>query len=66
MDPNWKQPYTMMWSLDVQNQITPSMVFDLGYYGSAGRRPISRGSVQRAGLYQSKQSRVYVVDQRRI
>jgi hypothetical protein len=26
-----------MWSLDVQHQITPSTVFDVGYYGSAGR-----------------------------
>jgi len=35
--PNWKQPYSMMWSLDVQYQLTPSMTFDIGYYGGAGR-----------------------------
>jgi len=35
--PNWKQPYTMMWSLDLQHQLTPSMTFDIGYFGSAGR-----------------------------
>jgi len=35
--PNWKQPYTMMWSFDVQHQITPSTVLDVGYYGSVGR-----------------------------
>jgi hypothetical protein len=35
--PNWKQPYTMMWSLDLEHQLTPSMTFDIGYYGSAGR-----------------------------
>jgi hypothetical protein len=35
--PNWKQPYSMMWSLDVQRQVTPSTSVDIGYYGTAGR-----------------------------
>ena len=37
VSPNWKQPYSMMWSLDVQRQLTSSMTFDVGYYGSVGR-----------------------------
>jgi hypothetical protein len=35
--PNWKQPYSMMWSLDLEHQLAPSMMLDLGYFGSAGR-----------------------------
>jgi hypothetical protein len=38
--PNWKQPYSMMWSLDVQRQITKSTIFDVGYYGNVGRHLI--------------------------
>jgi hypothetical protein len=38
--PNWKQPYSMMWSLDMQHQFTPTTVFDIGYYGSVGRHLI--------------------------
>jgi hypothetical protein len=30
----WKTPYTQEWSLDVQQQLTPDTVFDMGYYGS--------------------------------
>jgi hypothetical protein len=35
--PHWKQPYSMMWSFDVQQQLTPSTILDVGYYGTAGR-----------------------------
>lgn len=56
--PNWKQPYSMMWSLDLQHQLTPSMTFDVGYYGSAGRHLVgvldvnqpSPGAFQSIGL----------------
>ncbi len=34
---NWNLPYTQMYSLDVQHQITPKTMFDIGYYGSQGR-----------------------------
>jgi len=27
-------PYTQQWSLDMQHQITPSTIFDIGYYGA--------------------------------
>ena len=50
VDPNWKQPYTMMWSLDIQNQFTPSTVFDIGYYGSAGRHLIGVVDINQAPL----------------
>src|SRR5262249_22224147 len=33
---NWKQPYTQEWSLDLQRQLAPSWVLDVGYYGSKG------------------------------
>jgi outer membrane receptor protein involved in Fe transport len=29
--PNWKQPYSMMWNLDYQYQMTSSTIFDIGY-----------------------------------
>jgi hypothetical protein len=35
--PNWKQPYSEMWNLDWQHQITSSMTIDVGYYGNVGR-----------------------------
>ena len=37
VNPNWKQPYSMMWNLDFQRQLTPTVLFDIGYYGTAGR-----------------------------
>jgi hypothetical protein len=38
--PHWKQPYSMMWNLDVQHQLTPTTVLDVGYYGTEGRHLI--------------------------
>lgn len=38
--PNWKQPYSEMWNLDVQHQLTPTLMFDIGYYGNVGRHLI--------------------------
>jgi len=35
-DPNWKQPYTQQWSLDIQQQIQTGLFFDIGYYGQKG------------------------------
>lgn len=35
IEPKWKTPYTQEWSLDVQQQLTPNTIFDLGYYGSS-------------------------------
>jgi Carboxypeptidase regulatory-like domain len=34
---NWDLPSTQMYSLDVQHQITPKSMLDVGYYGSQGR-----------------------------
>jgi len=34
--PNWSQPYTQQWSFDVQREIMPSLLFDIGYYGQKG------------------------------
>ena len=45
----------MMWSFDVQNQLRPSLLFDLGYYGSAGRHLVGVVDVNQplAGAFQS-------------
>lgn len=53
--PNWKQPYSMMWSLDVQHQFTPSTTFDIGYYGGAGRHLVGVVDVNQPapGAFQS-------------
>jgi hypothetical protein len=56
--PNWKQPYTMQWSLDMQHEITPTTTMDIGYYGSVGRHLIGvidineprPGAAQAAGI----------------
>lgn len=34
---NWNLPYTQMYSLDYQYQLTPKTMIDIGYYGSLGR-----------------------------
>jgi hypothetical protein len=34
---NWNLPYTQMYSLDLQHQIAPKAMLDIGYYGSQGR-----------------------------
>jgi len=34
---NYKQPYSQMFSLDVQHQFSHTTTFDVGYYGSLGR-----------------------------
>ncbi len=40
-DPNkWALPYSQMFSLDVQRQLSPSMSLDVGYYGNLGRHLI--------------------------
>ncbi len=33
----WKPPYTQQFDLDFQRQITPSAMFDIGYFGNLGR-----------------------------
>ena len=33
----WTQPYSQMYNLDFQQQITKTMMLDVGYYGSLGR-----------------------------
>jgi hypothetical protein len=34
VDVNWRQPYVQQWSIDVQRQLSPTMLFDIGYYGN--------------------------------
>jgi Carboxypeptidase regulatory-like domain len=36
IDPNFKNAYTEQWSLQVEHQLTPNMVFDIGYMGNHG------------------------------
>lgn len=33
---NWRQPYTQEWSLDVQREVKPNLLVDVGYYGNEG------------------------------
>jgi hypothetical protein len=33
---NYKYPYTSQWSLDVQRQVFPGWILDIGYYGNIG------------------------------
>jgi len=53
--PNWKQPYSMMWSLDLQQQLSPKTMFGVGYYGTAGRHLVGVLDVNQAppGAFQS-------------
>lgn len=37
---NWNLPYSQMYNLDVQHQLSSSMMVDVGYYGSLGRHLI--------------------------
>jgi len=37
---NWKLPYSQMYNLDYQYQLTPKTMIDIGYYGSLGRNLI--------------------------
>jgi len=34
IDVNWRQPYVQQWSVDLQRQLTRTMLFDIGYYGN--------------------------------
>jgi hypothetical protein len=34
IDVNWRQPYVQQWNLDVQRQLSPTMLFDIGYFGN--------------------------------
>jgi hypothetical protein len=53
--PNWKQPYSEMWSLDWQHEITRSTMIDVGYYGNVGRHLIGVVDINEAqpGAFQT-------------
>ena len=34
MAPKWHQPYAQEWSLDIQREISPNLLLDIGYYGN--------------------------------
>lgn len=34
--PDWSQPYTQQWSLDIQRQLWAGIILDVGYYGNNG------------------------------
>ena len=36
IDTNYKSPYSQQWSFDVQNEIAPGWILDMGYYGENG------------------------------
>jgi hypothetical protein len=35
-NPDWHTPYTQEWSLDVQRELLPRLLLDIGYYGNKG------------------------------
>ena len=34
IDVNWRQPYVQQWNIDIQRQVSRSVLFDVGYYGN--------------------------------
>jgi len=34
VDVNWRQPYVQQWNIDVQRQLSRTMLLDVGYYGN--------------------------------
>ena len=34
IDVNWHQPYAQQWNIDIQRQLSRTMLFDIGYYGN--------------------------------
>jgi hypothetical protein len=36
VNPAWHTPYTQEWSLDVQRELLPKLILDIGYYGNKG------------------------------
>lgn len=36
VNPAWHTPYTQEWSLDIQREILPKLLIDIGYYGNKG------------------------------
>jgi hypothetical protein len=46
--PNWKQPYSMMWSFDIQQQLSPKTTLGIGYYGTVGRHLVGVLDVNQA------------------
>ncbi len=36
VNPAWKTPYTQEWSLDVQRELLPKLILDIGYYANKG------------------------------
>jgi hypothetical protein len=56
-DPNhWSTPYSQMFNLDVQRQLTNTMSLDVGYYGNLGRHLIGVVDINmpKPGAYLSK------------
>ncbi|GAC1646023.1 MAG: hypothetical protein NVS9B15_03850 [Acidobacteriaceae bacterium] len=51
----WALPYSEMFDLDIQQQITPSTLFDIGYYGNLGRHLMGVVDINmpRPGAFQS-------------
>jgi hypothetical protein len=36
IDNNYKSPYSQQWSFDIQNELAPGWILDMGYYGENG------------------------------
>ena len=60
---NYKTPYTMQYSLDVQQAVTPTLSLDIGYFGSVSRHLegiVDRNTLQ-PGAFLSKGLSQYAV-----
>lgn len=50
VDPNWKQPYSQQWSVDVQHELPHGFVVDVGYFGSKGTHLIGLVDVNQPAI----------------
>jgi hypothetical protein len=41
VDPNYRNPYSLQWTMDVERQLTPSLMLDVGYVGNKGLKILS-------------------------
>jgi hypothetical protein len=45
IDPNYRNPYSLQWSFDIQRQLTPSLAFQTGYVGNKGIKIVSSHNI---------------------
>ena len=45
VDPNYRNPYSLQWSLDIQRQLTPTLAFQTGYVGNKGLKIVAAHNI---------------------